>query len=121
MAGALRNQLHSPGGFSCFQRHDRLQHEISIYGHSYPAINVLSLDLFLFACVNRKCQRNYPSTSFMEGGERLLKAKQSVMTFAGFFLAKDSLHLKLPRKQTCRDNHPATILLPCAYCAQFLL
>lgn len=34
----------------------------------------------------------------MESGERPLKAEQSAMDFAGLFLAKDSLHLQLPRK-----------------------
>lgn len=68
--------------------------------HLWPFLvcKAVSLDLILFACVNGRGQENHTNTDLMEGGKRLLKAEQSAMAFAGFFLAKDSLHLKLPRK-----------------------
>lgn len=62
----------------------------------------------------------------MESGEKPLKAEQSAMEFGGLLLAKDSLHLKLPRIQMCTHNHPLTtyfyyghaLLSSCWKCAQ---
>lgn len=74
-------------------------------------------DIILLLCVSGKGQRNYTNTSFMEGGKRVLKLEQSEMAFVGFFLAEDSLHLKLLGRQM-RFYHVHIVLSFFCKCAQ---